>query len=90
MGHNENAITIAGAIVIPALIFGFIHMYQGKKAVLKIMIGSLFFGSIYYYTRSLLLVILIHTIIDLFTGYLIMRALVKDASKVPLDPVETD
>jgi membrane protease YdiL (CAAX protease family) len=61
------------AILVPASIFAVIHMYQGLEAVLKIFLGSLLFGLIYYYSQSLVLVMIIHFAVDMITGYYLMR-----------------
>ncbi len=56
------------ALVLPALIFSVSHIYQGWFAVLKIFAISLLFGALFIYSKSLLLVCLIHVSVDLVSG----------------------
>ena len=56
------------AILIPALVFSVSHLYQGWWAVLKIMILAMLFGFIFVLSESLIAVIIIHILIDIFSG----------------------
>jgi membrane protease YdiL (CAAX protease family) len=56
------------ALVIPGIIFSISHIYQGVFAVVKIFSLSLLFGAIFLYSKSLLLVIIIHVLVDLISG----------------------
>ncbi len=56
------------AILIPALVFSVSHIYQGWWAVLKILILALLFGYIFIFSESLIAVIIIHIMIDIFSG----------------------
>jgi len=56
------------AIIIPAIVFSVSHLYQGWWAVLKILVLAVFFGFIFMYSGSLVLVIIIHILIDLISG----------------------
>jgi uncharacterized protein len=56
------------ALVFPALIFSVSHIYQGWFAVLKIFAISLLFGALFIFSKSLLLVCLIHVLVDLISG----------------------
>lgn len=58
------------ALLTPALVFSLAHYYQGPKAVFKILVLSLLFGMIFWYSQSLLIVIILHTLIDLSGGIL--------------------
>jgi len=60
--------TIFFAITIPALTFGLSHIYQGWKAVFKIIFISVLFGIIFVWSESLIAVIIIHILIDLISG----------------------
>ena len=64
---------VAIAIILPAISFGIGHMYQGLFAVFKVFIGGLLFGLIFYLSHSLLLIILLHFLIDLFSGWISMK-----------------
>lgn len=57
------------AIIIPALVFGVIHRYQGWWAVIKISTIAALLGVIYIYSKSIFLVIVIHILIDLISGF---------------------
>ncbi len=50
--------------------FAFGHLYQGEKAVMKILLMAILFGWIFLLTNSLLLLILIHFLVDVLGGYL--------------------
>lgn len=56
------------AILITSTGFSISHLYQGRIAVIKIFIIALLFGLLYWYTQSLIGVIIIHIAIDLISG----------------------
>ena len=56
------------AVLFPAIIFGFVHYYQGWKAMLKISLMAVLFGYIFVLTGSLWLLILLHFLVDLLGG----------------------
>ena len=55
-------------IIVPAVIFAIVHLYQGPEAVVKILAFGLLFGFIYFYSQSLWLVIALHFIVDMIGG----------------------
>lgn len=63
------------AILLPALLFSVVHIYQGHKAVLKILLAGVLFGLIYYLSGSLLIVVLLHFLMDMISAYIGMRLL---------------
>lgn len=63
------------SIIIPACLFAFGHLYQGEKAVLKILLMAILFGWIFLLTQSLLLLMFIHFLVDVLGGYLAYRIL---------------
>lgn len=65
------------AVIIPGFMFAFGHLYQGDKAVLKIIIMAVLFGWIFLLTKSLLLLIFVHFLIDVIGGFLAYQ-LLKD------------
>lgn len=74
------------ALLTPGLVFSFAHFYQGPKAVFKILVLSLLFGMIYWYSQSLLIVIILHTLVDLSGGILsIIMAKKKQAAHTDSD-----
>jgi uncharacterized protein len=66
------------ALLIPALIFSVSHIYQGVFAVIKIFSLSLLFGAIFLFSKSLLLVIIIHVLVDLISGAVMVKVYSKD------------
>jgi uncharacterized protein len=63
---NEYRFLIA--LIMPALIFAVSHVYQGWFSVLKIFAVSLLFSAIFLFSKSLVLVCIIHVLIDLVSG----------------------
>ena len=63
------------AVIIPACLFAFGHLYQGGKAAIKILGMSILFGWIFILTKSLLLLMLIHFLLDVLGGFLAYRIL---------------
>ncbi len=63
------------AVILTALVFGLIHLYQGWQAVVKISGLSIALGFMFLYTQSLWINILIHILIDLIGGFLAWQLL---------------
>jgi membrane protease YdiL (CAAX protease family) len=61
------------AVLLPALAFSIAHFYQGAKAVLKIFFLALFFGYLFIYSGSLLIVMILHFLIDAVGGLLTIK-----------------
>ncbi len=80
---DGSAFTALYAIIIPAIAFGIGHRYQGWWAVLKIIFVGLLLGVIYLSSASLLLVIIIHVLIDLISGYVGMQYFRKYPVEIP-------
>lgn len=57
-------ISIIGVVMISSLLFGLGHCYQGVKGVLSATLMGGFFGCLYYFTGSIWLCMLFHTLID--------------------------
>ena len=53
-----------------AFVFGIVHIYQGWSALFKIMLLSILFAWLFILTRSLLLLILLHFVVDFSSGIL--------------------
>lgn len=70
------------AILVPAIAFGINHMYQGWAAILKIVIVAILLGYIFVWTQSLLVVVIIHVLIDLISGYVGMITLQKNSNEL--------
>lgn len=56
------------AVFLPAVMFSIAHFYQGYEAMGKIFILSALFGVIFIFSKSLLIVVILHFLIDLFGG----------------------
>jgi membrane protease YdiL (CAAX protease family) len=67
---GNTAAGILYACFISSALFAFLHGYQGWASMFKIFVISMLFAGIFVYSQSLLLVILIHTGIDLVSGWL--------------------
>lgn len=74
---GQNPMGKYTAILLPAIIFGILHLYQGHRSVLKIIVGGILFCMIYYLSGSLYLPMLIHFLIDLISSYVIMKLIEK-------------
>ena len=70
---DDRIVAFNVAVIFPAIIFGVVHMYQGMKSVLKIGIMSLLFSTIFIFSQSLLIVIILHTAVDIISGYIGMK-----------------
>lgn len=53
-------------LLISSILFGFAHLYQGRKGVIGTSIGGLLFGLVFLASRSLLPGQLLHTAMDLY------------------------
>jgi len=67
---GNTPLGIVYACIISSALFAFLHGYQGWSSMIKIFFISMLFAGIFVYSQSLLIVILIHTFIDLFSGWL--------------------
>jgi len=76
MFSDEYSNTLA--ILIPAAIFGFVHLYQGWRAVVKITAMAIMFGFVFVHTESLWLLIVIHAAVDLIGGAIAWRLLGRE------------
>ena len=70
---GDSFLGIFIAIALPGVAFSVSHLYQGWKAVAKIMVLSIIFGLIFLTTQSLWIVILLHFLVDLIGGYIAWR-----------------
>lgn len=73
---NDTTATLA--ILVAAVIFGVVHLYQGWQAVIKIGGMAVIFGYIFVHTGSLWLLMAIHFAVDLIGGFIAWRLLAKD------------
>src|SRR5258705_578336 len=56
-----------------AFAFSVAHFYQGTKAVLKIFFLAVFFGYLFIYSGSLLIVMILHFLIDAIGGLMTIK-----------------
>lgn len=61
------------AVIFPAVLFSIAHFYQGYAAMGKIFILSALFGVIFIFSKSLIIVVIIHFLIDLLGGLMYKR-----------------
>lgn len=61
---------IWGTSLFASGLFAFLHGYQGLKSVLKIFLVSLLLTAIFILSHSLLPVMIMHTLIDLLSGWI--------------------
>ena len=73
--NQDNLMGTWLAIIIPAFLFSFGHIYQGHQAVFKTMLMAILFGWIFVLTNSLWIPILIHILVDAIGGYLALQIL---------------
>ena len=73
-------LTIAGAALAGAVIFGLGHAYQGKRGMLKTTTAGLAFGLVYLATGSLLWPVILHVLVDIQGGTIGYRLLRKPLS----------
>lgn len=59
---------VAIVLLAPAIAFGVGHLYQGWKAVVKIIFMAVLFGFFFLRTQTLWPLMLIHTAVDVFGG----------------------
>lgn len=67
-GNNESGTLTA--ILLASALFAFLHGYQGFRSMVKIFFLSLLFAGIFLYSHSLILVMIIHAVIDMLSGWL--------------------
>ena len=77
------------SVIIPACMFAFGHLYQGNKAVLKISVMAIIFGWIFLLTKSILLLMFLHFLVDVIGGFLAYRILRTDKSR-SINPSENE
>ncbi len=70
------------AITIPAFVFSIAHFYQGTKAVIKIFVLSVFFGYLFIYSGSLLIVMILHFLVDAVGGLLTIKYIKEETHQL--------
>lgn len=72
------------SVAVPAFFFSIAHFYQGAKAVIKIFVLAIFFGYLFVYSGSLLVVMVLHFLVDVAGGLLTMKYL-KEETNEPIN-----
>jgi membrane protease YdiL (CAAX protease family) len=67
-GTNLTGMIIA--VTLASALFAFLHGYQGMKSMIKIFFFSVLFACIFVLSHSLILVMIIHALIDMISGWL--------------------
>jgi membrane protease YdiL (CAAX protease family) len=70
-GHSLTE--TAAAALVSSAVFAYLHGYQGWVAMVKIFFLALLFAALFVLTRSLWPVIILHTLIDMLSGWLGVR-----------------
>ncbi len=65
---QEHLLVVGLSLLLPAIIFGISHLYQGWGAVVKIVSMALMFGAFFVLTGTLWPLIVFHASIDLLGG----------------------
>ncbi len=71
LGDSTGALVLV--LSVPAVLFAVLHRYQGWKAMIRIVILSLFFCGIFLATKSILIPMVLHFLVDAFGGYVAFR-----------------
>jgi membrane protease YdiL (CAAX protease family) len=77
------------SVMLPAVVFSAAHYYQGFKAVMKILVLSVFFGFIFLRSGSLIPVIMLHFLIDAAGGLFTVAFSKKEIVQVSKDEINT-
>ena len=83
LGEHVPHINTPEKILLTSLIFGLAHVYQGWKRTIPTGIGGLIFASLYVFSGSLLLPIVVHAVTDWQT------LLILPPQATPAGPVES-
>ncbi len=70
------------AVIIPAFVFSIAHFYQGTKAVIKIFVLAVFFGYLFIYSGSLLIVMILHFLVDVIGGLLTIKYIKEEGDQI--------
>ena len=69
-GYNYQQLL---SVFLPAFVFSIAHFYQGGKAVIKIFVLAVFFGYLFIFSGSLLIVMILHFLVDAIGGLLTIK-----------------
>ena len=69
------------SVFLPAAVFSIAHFYQGGKAVIKIFVLAVFFGYLFIFSGSLLMVMILHFLVDAIGGLLTIKYMKEEYSQ---------
>lgn len=70
-GSSETG--VYAAVVIPAVLFGISHAYQGGYAVIKVVLMAVLFGLVFLFSGSIIWLMIIHFLVDIIGGVLALH-----------------
>lgn len=70
------------SVFLPAFVFSIAHFYQGGKAVIKIFILAIFFGYLFIFSGSLLMVMILHFLVDAIGGLLTIKYMKDEYAQI--------
>lgn len=66
---GNTSMGIITACLFSSALFAFLHGYQGMMSMIKIFFLALLFSAIFVFSESLLIVIVVHALIDILSGW---------------------
>ena len=78
-GYNYQQLL---SVFLPAFVFSIAHFYQGGKAVIKIFVLAVFFGYLFIFSGSLLMVMILHFLVDAIGGLLTIKYMKEDTPNI--------
>ena len=82
----DHALPIWGAVILSSVLFGLLHAYQGPTGILRTGAVGLVLALIFVATGSILVPILLHIVVDAYTGTLSWITLRNDDEEQPMRP----
>ena len=70
IAYLERGIGLVPAVIVGAMIFGFGHLYQGRRGMLTTALVGLVFGVIFRVSGSLWIAMALHALADAHSGHL--------------------
>ena len=66
---GNTSVGIITACLFSSALFAFLHGYQGTVSMIKIFLLALLFSAIFVFSESLVIVIVVHALIDILSGW---------------------
>ncbi|MHC5114068.1 MAG: CPBP family intramembrane glutamic endopeptidase [Planctomycetota bacterium] len=81
---GTTAAGLAVAVLLPAVLFSVVHSYHSRRDMVRVFLLAISFGAIFVVTKSLVIPIVLHILIDVVGGALACRlAQTHDAQPSP-------